>query len=97
MAFTFQRPRVVQTRLGCSNSTLYLRISKGLWTKPVALGPRMSGWPESEVDVQMAAIIAGKTEAEIRALVAELEAARETAVEKFKHENMRTSTRGDAA
>lgn len=66
----------VKNRYGCSRSTLYLRISQGLWTKPVNLGARSIGWPANEVDALIAARIAGKSEDEIRALVKQLEAAR---------------------
>ena len=66
----------VKNRYGCSRSTLYLRISEGLWTKPVNLGARAVGWPANEVDAIIAARIAGKSEDEIRALVQQLEAAR---------------------
>ena len=92
MAITFLRKPAVRKRSGCSDSTLYLKISQGLWTKAVALGPRMSGWPDSEVDALLAALMAGKTEADIRALVIELHQVRKTAFEKFEHKSMRTST-----
>ena len=71
----FRRPRVEDTS-GNSRSTLYLRISQGLWTRPVSLGPRAVGWPASEVAALNAARIAGKSDEEIRALVAQLHAAR---------------------
>ncbi len=71
----FRRPRVEDTS-GYSRSTLYLRISQGLWTRPVSLGPRAVGWPAGEVAALNAARIAGKTDEEIRALVTQLEAAR---------------------
>lgn len=68
----------VKNRYGCSRSTLYLRISQGLWTKPVHLGARSVGWPASEVDALIAARIAGKSDEEIRVLVQQLEAARKS-------------------
>jgi prophage regulatory protein len=64
---------------GDSRSTHYKRISEGLFTKPVSLGPRAVGWPSSEVEAINAARIAGRTETEIRALVVKLETARKTA------------------
>jgi prophage regulatory protein len=66
----------VTTATGESRATLYSKISACLWTKPVRLGPRSIGWPESEVCALIAARIAGKTDDEIRALVARLEADR---------------------
>ena len=70
----------VKSESGLSRSTIYLRISERLWTKPVALGPRAVGWPSDEVAALIAARIAGKTDDEIRALVAKLEAARKGAM-----------------
>jgi len=69
----------VKTASGYPRSTLYLRISQGLWTKPVRLGERSRGWPAHEVEAINAARIAGKSEDEIRALVVMLEAARKSA------------------
>lgn len=66
----------VKGESGLSRSTIYLRIAQGLWTKPVSLGARAVAWPELEVQALNAARIAGKTETEIRALVARLHAAR---------------------
>lgn len=70
-----RRPRVEATS-GYSRSTLYLRISEGLWTTGVALGPRAVGWPSGEVAAINAARIAGKSDNEIRVLVAQLHDAR---------------------
>lgn len=73
---TFIRLPAVIARTGTSRSTTYLRISQGLWPKPVRLGPRAVGWPEHEVGAINAARIAGKSDEEIRQLVTELEADR---------------------
>lgn len=73
---TILRRKQVQIRIGLSRSTLYLRIAQGTFTKPVLLGARAVGWPAHEVAALNAARIAGKPEAEIRALVVKLEAAR---------------------
>ena len=72
------RRKQVQSRVGLSRSTLYLRIGEGTFTKPVSLGGRAVGWPEHEVAALNAARIAGKPDAEIRALVAQLEMARKS-------------------
>ena len=66
----------VESQSGYPRSTLYLRISQGLWTRPVKLGPRAVGWPSDEVSALNAARIAGQSDAEIRALVTRLEAGR---------------------
>lgn len=79
MTYTIQRLPAVKSETGLSRSTIYLRITQGLWTKPISLGARAVGWPSSEVAAINAARIAGKTDDEIRALVVKLEAARKSA------------------
>ena len=79
MAHTILRIPAVKTQSGLSRSTIYLRIAQGLWTKPVSLGARAVGWPSDEVAAINAARIAGKTDEEVRALVAKLEMARKAA------------------
>ncbi len=79
MVQTILRLPAVKSESGYSRSTIYLRISQGLWTKQVNLGPRCVGWPAHEVTSLNAARIAGKTDEEIRALVLRLEAARNAA------------------
>ncbi|STY31511.1 prophage CP4-57 regulatory protein AlpA [Legionella wadsworthii] len=76
MTNTILRLPAVKISSGLPRSTLYLRISQGLWTKPISLGARTVGWPAHEVTALNAARIAGKTDEEIRALVCHLEAAR---------------------
>lgn len=71
-------PAVLRER-GRSRSAHYLDIQEGLFTHPVSIGARAVGWPSDEVAALNAARIAGKTEEQIRALVAELETARKTA------------------
>jgi prophage regulatory protein len=79
MKRTILRIPAVKSESGLSRSTIYLRISQKLWTKPVSLGARAVGWPSDEVAAINAARIAGKTDEEIRVLVARLEAARKDA------------------
>ncbi len=76
MLNTLLRLPAVKAQSGYSRSTIYLRITQGLWTRPVSLGARSVAWPASEVAALNAARIAGKGEADIRALVARLQAAR---------------------
>jgi prophage regulatory protein len=71
---------VVKTSTGLSRSTVYLRIAQGVFPRPVSLGGRAVGWPAHEVAAVNAARIAGKSESEIRALVAQLETARKAFV-----------------
>ena len=44
------RRKQVETRTGLSRSTIYLRIKKGTFPKPVKLGERAVGWIEPEID-----------------------------------------------
>lgn len=80
MPKTILRLPAVKSESGLSRSTLYLRITQGLWTKPISLGGRSVGWPASEVIALNSARIAGKTDSEIRFLVQTLEADRKKAM-----------------
>ena len=79
MKRTILRIPAVKSESGLSRSTIYLRVSQGLWTRPVSLGARAVGWPSDEVEAINAARIAGYTDDEIRGLVSKLEAARKGA------------------
>jgi prophage regulatory protein len=79
MSQTIQRLRAVLHERGRSRSSHYLDIQQGLFTHPVQIGPRAVGWPSCEVAAINAARIAGKSDVEIRELVAKLETARKTA------------------
>ncbi len=79
MLHTLLRLPAVKAQSGYSRSTIYLRMSQGLWTKPVSLGARAVAWPAGDVAALNAARIAGKTDGQIRALVLKLEAGRPSA------------------
>ena len=79
MSHTLLRLPAVKGQSGYSRSTIYLRMSQGLWTRPVSLGARAVAWPAGDVAALNAARIAGKSEDQIRALVLKLEAARQAA------------------
>lgn len=76
---TILRRKQVEAATGYARSTIYLRIDQGLFVRPVRLGARAVGFPASEVAALNAARIAGKSDAEIRALVVGLQSARTTA------------------
>lgn len=80
MLHTLLRLPAVKAQSGYSRSTIYLRVSQGLWTKPVSLGARAVAWPAGDVAALNVARIAGKTDEQIRALVLKLESARLAAV-----------------
>lgn len=66
---------------GKRRSSHYSDVACGLFTRPVKIGPRAAGWPESEVAALQSARIAGKTDDEIRVLVRRLEADRAKAAQ----------------
>ena len=66
-------------KFGKKRSQFYTDIKLGLCTRPVSLGGRIVGWPDTELEAICRARIAGRTDAEIRALVEQLEAARANA------------------
>ncbi|WP_288960471.1 AlpA family phage regulatory protein [uncultured Sulfitobacter sp.] len=65
---------------GMKRPTLYEHMAKGLFPRPIKLGPKLATWPEDEVAKINAARIAGKSEDEIKALVEELTAERKNCV-----------------
>jgi prophage regulatory protein len=77
----FDRLPAVRQRLGgVGHSKVYDDISKGLFPPPLKLGGgRVSVWPRHEVDAIASAVLSGKTDAQMRDLVAGLVAARQAA------------------
>lgn len=59
-----------------SHATIYNAVKEGLFPKPVKIGQRAVGWPLSDVHAINAARIAGLTNEQIRALVAQLHSQR---------------------
>lgn len=41
---------VVEDRTGYRRSSIYLKISQGIFPTPISLGTRSVGWLESEID-----------------------------------------------
>lgn len=70
-----RRP-IIEQSTGDSRSTIYRKIKKGLFTKPVHIGGDRVAWPANEIQAINQARIAGKSDAEIKQLVLKLEAAR---------------------
>jgi len=79
--FSFLRIGKVLVILGLCRSSLYNRIAAGLFVPPINLGGRAVGFPSHEVDAISAALLAGKSEDEIRTLVRKLEADRKNAAQ----------------
>lgn len=66
----------VRRAASVGRTCLHERVSKGLWTTPVRVSGRTTGWPAREVAALNAARIAGKSDDEIRLLVQQLHAQR---------------------
>lgn len=66
-----RKPEVIK-QTGLSSSTLYQRISEGLFVKPISIGPRAVGFIEGEVNAVIEALIQGKSREEIKQLVIKL-------------------------
>ena len=52
------RKREVLRLTGLSNSTFYSRIKDGTIPSGVPMGPRLKGWPASEIDAYIQSLIA---------------------------------------
>lgn len=59
-----------------SDASVSSAVRTGLLTRPIALSRRSVGWPDYEVKAIIAARIAGKSDADIKALVTRLHAQR---------------------
>ena len=66
------RAKAVIERTGLARSTIYLHAKQGLFPPPVKIGMNVAAWPEQEIRHVMEARIAGKTEDEIRNIVARI-------------------------
>ena len=73
----FLRAPAVKAILGIGTTALYDLIAKGRLTPPVKPTPRTSCWPEEEIAAVRDAVVAGKSEDEIRVLVRGLVDARQ--------------------
>ena len=69
-------PEVKRRRGHRADASIYNDIRAGLFTTGVAIGQRARGWPDYEVDAINVARVAGKSDSEIRQLVAALHARR---------------------
>jgi prophage regulatory protein len=69
----YVRPKDACRQLGGMGlSTLYAHMDRGLFVKPVALSRRFVVFPQDEVTAIINARLAGKTDEDVRQLVAEL-------------------------
>ena len=66
-----RRPELLE-QFGFGNTTLHNRINEGLMPPSIPLGVRSVGWLSHELDRVLAFMAAGKSDDDIRALVAHL-------------------------
>ena len=71
MTIFFELKEVLEYRHR-SRSSHFRDIKNGLCTKPINVGPNSVVWLRNELETLRAAVIAGKSEDEIRQLVREL-------------------------
>ena len=70
--FCLLRRSDVSERTGLCKTAIYDRIGRGVFPRPVAIGPRTSAWPEHEVNAVIQSMVAGETEDQLRELVSDL-------------------------
>ena len=66
----------VEAALGLRRSALYQQVQRGLFPRPIYMGPKRTMWLESDVAAVINARIAGADNAQIRAVVEKLHAER---------------------
>ena len=54
MTVRMLRRPAVETTTGLSRSTIYAMMAEGTFPKPVRLGKRAVGWPQSTIDAWVA-------------------------------------------
>ena len=69
---TILRLPQVEARTGLKRAAIYKRIADGLMPIPIRIGARVSGWPAREMAAVNEALIQGRSDDEIRQLVADL-------------------------
>jgi predicted DNA-binding transcriptional regulator AlpA len=78
------RIKRVLEQTGDSRSSLYDKVARGLFPRPVKLGgERASAWPDEEIEAILAARVASVQDDEIRLLVARLHHGRRIAYERL--------------
>jgi prophage regulatory protein len=79
----FLRKPEVLSRFEFSKSTLANKINEKTFVPPCALGERAVAWISYEIDSMAAAIVAGKSKEQLKALVADLVAQRQVVAKEW--------------
>ncbi len=76
LSFRILKKPEVLSSTGWSRSTLHTRIKENLFVPPISLGERAIGFLAHETNSVLAAMVAGQSKEQIKALVASLVAQR---------------------
>ena len=70
--FTISRKPATAAKFAIGFTLLNSKINDGLMPPPISLGARAVGWIDQELDQVLAAMIAGKSQDQIKTLVSHL-------------------------
>lgn len=100
MTYRLLRLPDVCAQVGLRPTSIYARIKAGTLPPPIALAARSRAWPEHEIEAVIGSMIAGHGDDEIRALVRNLVAQRQSArtpIPKASEAQRRAKNAGAAA
>lgn len=100
MALRLLRLPELCSQIGLRPTSIYARIKAGTLPPPIALAARSRAWPEHEIEAVIGSMIAGHGDDEIRALVHNLVAQRQSArtpIRKASEAQRRAKNAGAAA
>lgn len=80
---SYMRRPAIESLFGTSCSTIYREISLGTFPKAVKISARSVGWPSGEIEKINAARLAGKSDDEIREIVAKIHEDRIRSIEEL--------------
>ena len=79
-ALVVVRRKQVEAKCGLPRSTIYSRVADGTFPPPVRIGARAVGWIDHELEAVLRAHVRGLRADELRMLVCDLVAARDSAI-----------------
>lgn len=82
----FLRTEALARSMGLSTRAIARQVQAGLMVSPVRVGARAIAFPQAEVETITRQRVAGRSDAEIRALVQQLHAQRELQAEQLTAE-----------
>ena len=79
-SFEVKRRKPVEQKCGLPRSTIYARVADGTFPPPIRIGARAVAWIDHELDAILRAHVRGLRADELRMLVCDLVAARDTTI-----------------